>query len=57
MGREIQVDCENCKGEGSHEERHQSWGIPTCPEAYVIVECGECDGTGLVLVDTDDDGE
>lgn len=55
--REIEVPCDYCDGEGKHEEKHPSWGSPFCPEAYVLVSCGECDGTGKMLIEVDENGE
>lgn len=54
MTREIEQDCTYCRGEGKYEARHPEWGSPTCPEAYVSVPCGECEGTGKVLVEVED---
>lgn len=51
MTREIEQDCTYCRGAGEYEARHPEWGSPTCPEAYVMKPCGECEGTGKVLVE------
>jgi len=53
--REVERPCPHCDGEGEHEAQHPSWGSPFCPEAYVVVECGECDGTGLRWVEIEDE--
>lgn len=54
--REIEVDCDYCDGEGQYPDKHPSWGLPWCPEDSILVECGECDGTGKMLIEVDDNG-
>lgn len=42
----ITIPCKQCDGDGVHDARHPMWGSPSCPEAYVQVECDECEGSG-----------
>ena len=40
------VYCPICDGQGGVETQHPEWGSRTCPEAYVVIKCEACDGTG-----------
>lgn len=46
----LSIPCPNCDGDGVHEANHPMWGSPSCPEAYVQVDCDECEGSGEVSV-------
>ena len=47
--------CPYCGGDKTVCVQHPSWGSPTCPEAYIMVPCPECDGTGEVEKDEVED--
>lgn len=45
------VACVHCGGQGSYDTPHPQWGSRTCPEAYVNVDCPECNGDGWLDYD------
>jgi hypothetical protein len=48
---EIQVDCTHCDGEGVTLRAHPGYGTPFCPEAEIMGECGECEGSGKTWIE------
>tara|TARA_R110002126_G_scaffold263390_1_gene406347 strand:- start:285 stop:617 length:333 start_codon:yes stop_codon:yes gene_type:complete len=47
--------CPACHGMGDYDTPHPMWGSPSCPEAYVNVKCSECDGSGVVEIELEDE--
>jgi len=44
------VTCTKCDGRGGHEALHPRYGSRDCPEAYILVDCEQCDGTGAMTL-------
>lgn len=44
------VTCTKCDGRGGFEANHPQWGSRSCPEAYILVDCGQCLGTGVMTL-------
>lgn len=48
------IKCVECDGLGEWEENHPRYRSPFCPEAYVLVTCDFCGGTGSVEDDREE---
>ena len=49
------IICPDCGGDKEVEVCHPMWGSPTCPEAYIIISCPTCEGSGEVEAYDEDD--
>lgn len=49
--------CPDCGGDKEVCVQHPSWGSPTCPEAYIMIPCHTCEGTGEIEEDEEDADE
>ena len=50
----IKQPCTACDGEGKREENAPNYGLPFCREAWVLVDCNQCDGSGFVEIELED---
>ena len=50
----IKQPCPACDGEGKREDKNPNYGLPFCREAWVLVDCNQCDGAGVIEIEMED---